>query len=109
MQTGGQTPSQAAAKNGMGGALAGTGLGAAAGALLGAAAGNAGMGAAIGAGSGLLAGSLLGASHGQQAAASTQRQYDMSYVQCMVANGERIVPPAASAANAAPAPAVYIP
>ena len=70
------------------------GLGAAAGALLGSASGHAGPGAAIGAGSGLVAGGLLGGASGRRAAAATQNRYDMAYTQCIVAQGERIVPPA---------------
>lgn len=106
-QTGGQTPGQAAAKSGLGGAVLGTGLGAAAGALLGSASGHAGTGAAIGAGSGLLAGSLLGSKHGQEAAASTQNRYDMSYEQCMIASGEQIVPPSPRVVYAA-SPPIYV-
>ena len=106
-QTGGQTPGQTAAMSGMGGAVLGSGLGAASGALLGSVSGHAGAGAAIGAGSGLLAGTLMGAMHGQQAAATTQRQYDMSYAQCMIANGEQIMGPTAPVVYAAPAPAFY--
>jgi len=93
-QTGGQTPGQAAARSGIAHAALGTGLGAAAGALLGSASGHAGPGAAIGAGSGLVAGGLLGGASGRRAAAATQNRYDMAYTQCIVAQGERIVPPA---------------
>lgn len=116
VQTGGQTPDQAAAMSSAGGAAMGTGVGAASGALIGSVAGHAGRGAAIGAGGGLIAGGLMGSMMGQQAAASTQSRYDMSYTQCMIANGDRIVPPAAPTAYAAPTvvyaeppPAVYVP
>jgi len=93
-QSGGQSPQQAAARNAIGGAAVGAGVGAAAGALIGSASGRAGNGAAIGAGSGLLAGTLLGSASGRNAATSVQHQYNMAYTQCMVANGDRISPPA---------------
>jgi hypothetical protein len=68
----------------------GTGIGAAAGAVLGAAAGNPGVGAAIGAGSGLLMGSAIGAGNAQASGAALQQRYDMGYQQCMYANGNKI-------------------
>ena len=92
-QTGGQSPGQAAAKSGVAGAALGTGLGAATGALLGSVSGHAGGGAAIGAGTGLLTGGLLGSATGSRAASSVQNRYNAAYAQCMVANGESIVPP----------------
>jgi Glycine-zipper domain len=95
VQSGGKAPGQAAAHNAVGGAAVGAGVGAAAGALIGSASGHAGNGAAIGAGSGLLAGTLLGSASGRHAAASVQRQYNMTYTQCMVANGDRISQPEA--------------
>jgi hypothetical protein len=110
-QTGGRSPGQVAAKSGIGGAGVGSGLGAAAGALLGSASGHAGTGAAIGAGGGLLAGSVLGVARGRSASASMQQSYDLSYTQCMVANGERVAaPPLPPVVYAAPYPsAVYVP
>lgn len=84
------TPEQAATRSGVGTAAAGTALGAAAGALVGSAAGSAGAGAAIGAGTGLLAGSAVGAGAAQQSAAGLQRAYDIAYVQCMAAAGEKV-------------------
>lgn len=107
---GGQTPGEAGAKTGITGAVLGTGVGAAAGALLGSAAGHAGGGAAIGAGSGLLAGGLLGSAAGRKAATATQNQYNDAYTQCMIGNGEQIVPPAAPPVTyVAPPPVVYPP
>jgi hypothetical protein len=91
-QVGGRSPEQAAARRGIGGALLGTGTGAAAGALIGSASGHAGTGAAIGGGAGLLAGTLLGSAGSHRAAAANQNRYDISYTQCMVANGEQIAP-----------------
>lgn len=111
-QTGGQTPGQSAATSGIAGAVLGTGLGAGAGALLGSASGHAGRGAAMGAGTGLLAGSLLGGASGRRAAVATQDRYNIAYTQCMVANGEQIVPPApppVPVAYAPPPPVVYVP
>ncbi|MGZ8143560.1 MAG: hypothetical protein ACXW0L_04250 [Methylosarcina sp.] len=84
-QTGGTTPSKASAASGVGSAIAGTALGAAAGAAFGG-----GEGAAIGAGSGLLAGSLVGTGAGGSAGYEAQERYDMSYIQCMYAYGNRV-------------------
>jgi len=113
LQTGGQSPGQAGEKRAIAGAVLGSGIGAAAGALLGSASGHAGGGAAIGAGTGLLAGTLLGSSHGRGAAASLQERYNVSYTQCMVANGENIAPPAMPRPVAyvalPPPPVVYVP
>jgi OmpA family protein len=103
-QSGGQAPGQAATRNAVGGAVVGAGVGAAAGALIGSASGHAGNGAAIGAGSGLLAGTLLGSRSGRNAASSIQQQYNMTYTQCMVANGDRIAPPARTRMVYRPAP-----
>lgn len=111
-QTGGRSPGQAAAKDSVGGAVVGAGLGAAAGALVGSASGHAGGGAAIGAGTGLLAGTLLGSAHGRNAAASRQQHYNISYTQCMVANGENIasrVPPRPVTYVMPPPPVAYVP
>ena len=93
-QIGERSPQQAAAAKEIGGAVAGAGIGAAAGALLGSASDHAGRGAAIGAGSGLLAGTLLGSAAARRAGSSVQNHYNMAYTQCMIANGERITPPA---------------
>ncbi len=84
------TPAQGAAQSGVGTAAAGTVIGAAAGALLGAVSGSAGAGAAIGAGTGLLAGSVIGFGAAQQSSAALQRAYDITYVQCMSAAGEKV-------------------
>jgi hypothetical protein len=108
----GQSPGQAAARSDIASAVVGTGVGAAAGALIGSASGHAGGGAAIGAGTGLLAGTLLGAGAGRNAAAATQNRYNNAYTQCMVANGERISPPAGpppSVVYVPPPSVVYVP
>lgn len=89
-QTGYVSPGAAANQAGLGSALIGTGLGAAAGALFGAAAGNAGIGAAIGAGSGLILGSAAGANNAAASGFMVQRAYNMAYMQCMYANGNRV-------------------
>jgi hypothetical protein len=101
-QIGYGSPQEAANQAAVGSAVVGTGLGAAAGALIGAAAGHAGTGAAIGAGSGLLLGSAVGANNAAATAGGMQRQYDMAYVQCMAANGNQPAPPPAY-----PAPPPY--
>ena len=111
-QTGGRAPGQTAAKDSVGGAAAGAGLGAAVGALLGSASGRAGGGAAIGAGTGLLAGTLIGSAHGRNAADSLQQHYNVSYAQCMAANGEdvpRRAPPHPVAYVMPPPPVIYVP
>ena len=102
------SPSQAAAQSGVGSAAVGTVLGAAAGAAIGAAAGNPAAGAAIGAGTGLVLGAGAGATNAAYSGAAVQRQYDFSYIQCMVANGDKVESyPTYSAAG--PGPYAYLP
>jgi outer membrane lipoprotein SlyB len=84
-QTGGVTPAQTATRSGVGTAVAGTAVGAAAGAALGG-----GEGAAIGAGTGLLAGSVAGSGTARATGYEAQQRYDMSYIQCMYAYGNRV-------------------
>ena len=103
---GGAQPGQAANDAAVGSAVVGTGIGAAAGALLGAAAGNAGLGAAAGAGAGLLVGSSAGAANAQVSGAELQHRYDVGYMQCMAAQGEN-VPPVQQQAAAYPPPPPY--
>jgi hypothetical protein len=98
-------PAVAANQAGIGSAVVGTGLGAAAGALLGAAAGNAGAGAAIGAGSGLLLGGAFGANSAAATGFGMQRRYNITYVQCMAASGNRVP----GARYPYPYPAAYAP
>ena len=74
------------------------GAGAAAGAAIGAASGAAGAGAAIGAGAGLLAGSAVGANNAAATYGGVQQLYDISYTQCMTAQGNT----RAGAANSTP-------
>ena len=106
---------QAANTAAVGSAAVGTAVGAAAGALVGAAAGNPGAGAAIGAGGGLLTGSAIGSGTAQASAGSLQQQYDIAYVQCMAANGNRapVIVAAPYAAYGSPAyygyPGYYAP
>src|SRR5260221_14767035 len=83
-------PAEAANRRAVGSAGAGTVLGAAAGAAIGAATGSPATGAAVGAGSGLVVGSAVGGSNAQLSSAALQRQYDMSYLQCMAAKGDRV-------------------
>lgn len=84
-QIGGKTPRQASQASGIESAAIGTGLGATAGAAIGG-----GQGAAIGAGTGLLAGGIVGSSTADRSGYMSQRQYDMSYIQCMYAKGHRV-------------------
>lgn len=85
-----ESPAGAANDSAVASAAVGTAVGAAAGALIGAAAGNPGVGAAIGAGSGLLLGSAWGIDAAHASGAALQHRYDMSYMQCMYANGNRV-------------------
>jgi outer membrane lipoprotein SlyB len=84
-QSGGITPGQTATHSGVGTAVTGTAVGAAAGAALGG-----GEGAAIGAGTGLLAGTLAGSGAARATGYEAQQRYDMSYIQCMYAYGNRV-------------------
>lgn len=84
-QGGSQTTGQASIASGVESAAVGSALGAAAGAAIGG-----GRGAAIGAGSGLLAGSLTGSQAAQTSRNLSQERYDITYIQCMYANGHRI-------------------
>jgi hypothetical protein len=86
--TGGRTPSRAAAAGGLTSAAIGTGLGAAAGAAIGG-----GEGAAIGAGTGLAAGGLVGTGTASTSAGTAQERYDIGYIQCMYAKGNRVPVP----------------
>jgi hypothetical protein len=88
-----QSPGEAANQAGVGTALAGTAIGALAGAAIGSASGNVGAGAAIGAGSGLVAGSAIGAGNARVAGGSLQARYDTVYAQCMTAKGNHIEAP----------------
>ncbi len=84
-QSGGVTPGQVATDSGVGHAVVGTAVGAAAGAALGG-----GKGAAIGAGSGLVAGAITGSETARATGKEAQQRYDMSYIQCMYAYGNRV-------------------
>ncbi len=91
---GGVTPGEAANRSGIGSAIAGTLIGAAAGALLGGGR-HAGYGAAVGAGGGLLLGSAIGSGAAERSGASFQANYDRAYAQCTVASGNYIQQPPA--------------
>ncbi len=84
-QAGERTPRQVSRTSGLESAAIGTGLGAAAGAALGG-----GHGAAVGAGIGLLMGGLIGSGTANASGHASQRQYDISYIQCMYAKGHRV-------------------
>lgn len=99
---GGVTSAEAASQSAAGSAVVGTALGAAAGALIGSASGHVGAGAAIGAGTGLIAGSAVGANSAQASGYSLQRNFDITYAQCMAAAGESVPPPSAPAPVYAP-------
>ena len=108
---GGANPSQAANQAAVGSAVVGTAVGAVAGAALGSVSGNAGAGAAIGAGTGLLVGSAAGADNAQASADDLQRRYDITYVQCMAAKGNKVpqLPPEGADAYGAPGYYAYPP
>jgi hypothetical protein len=115
LQQVGVTTAKATTDTAVGGAIIGTAVGAAIGAAIGAAAGNPAAGAAIGAGVGLTGGSIGGAAAAEGSRNAVQRRYDIAYMQCMYAKGNRIpVPrgsqngyaaqPRSSAASPAPPP-----
>lgn len=87
------------------GTLAGAGLGAA----LGAVAGNAGAGAAIGAGTGALVSGGAAANAGAASGFGVQRQYDITYAQCMTAAGNEVQLPEPDVAVAYVPPPFYGP
>jgi hypothetical protein len=87
---GGPNAGQAAANAATANAVAGTAIGAAAGAIIGSATGQAGAGAAIGAGTGLLFGSAAGSNVAGYSSYELQRSYDMAYVQCMYSRGNQV-------------------
>jgi hypothetical protein len=84
-QVGGETPNRASVLSGLGTAIIGTGLGAAAGGAFGG-----GSGAAIGAGSGLLLGGLMGTGTARDSGNIGQQRYDAGYTQCMYGKGHRV-------------------
>jgi Glycine-zipper domain len=96
LQQVGVTNAKAATDTAVGGAVIGTAVGAAIGAAIGAAAGNPAAGAAIGAGVGLTGGSIGGAAAAEGARNAVQRRYDIAYMQCMYAKGNRIPVPRGS-------------
>ena len=89
-QVGGASPSQTANQNLATGAALGTLLGAGVGAAIGSTSGNMGTGAAIGAGSGLLMGTATASNPAYASEWQLQRQYDISYQQCMYAKCNQI-------------------
>ena len=100
------SPTQAANQAAVGSAVVGTAVGALAGAAIGSVSGNVGAGAAIGAGTGLLVGSAAGANNAQASAYDLQRQYDITYMQCMASMGNK-VPPMPPEAAGGYAPGYY--
>ncbi len=84
------TPKQAAERDGNAAVLFGLGAGTGAGAMIGSSMAAVGAGAILGAGAGLAAGGLLAAGVAQQSAQNNQHHYDVTYVQCMAAAGERV-------------------
>jgi len=98
-QVGGPDAANAANRQVAGGAIVGTLLGAAAGALL--TPWN-GHGAAPGAAVGLLAGSAIGANNAGRTQQEVQWQYDTAYQQCMYSRGDQV--PGYQAANVPPPP-----
>ncbi len=98
-QAGGPEAANAANNQVASGAIVGTLLGAAVGALL--TPWN-GHGAAPGAAVGLLAGSAVGANNAGRTAREVQWQYDTAYQQCMYARGDQV--PGYQSANMPPPP-----
>lgn len=102
-QSGGVAPGQVATDSGVGSAVVGSAVGAAAGAAMGG-----GEGAAIGAGAGLIAGTLSGVETARLSGFEAQQRYDMGYIQCMYAYGNR-VPVNGQFVDEAPAGGAYPP
>lgn len=86
----GVTTNKATTDTAVSGAVIGTAVGAAVGAAIGAAAGSPAAGAAIGAGVGLTGGTIGGATAADSTHRTVQRRYDIAYMQCMYAKGNRI-------------------
>ena len=86
----GLSPQEVANQNTATGAIVGTAVGAGLGAAIGSASGHAGTGAAIGAASGLFVGASSGANAGQAYGWRAQRQYDITYQQCMYSKGNLV-------------------
>jgi hypothetical protein len=92
-QTGGAADAQAATNNAVGTTVAGTLVGAGLGAALGSVSGNAGAGAAVGGAMGAVVGGSAAANGAQGWAGDLQQRYDISYTQCMYANGNTVQNP----------------
>jgi hypothetical protein len=88
-QIGGKTAAQAGNESFVNSAALGTVVGTVVGAAIGAAA-NGGRGAGVGAAGGLAMGSMIGSGEAQASAYDAQDRYDIAYIQCMYANGERV-------------------
>jgi Glycine-zipper domain len=101
-QVGGTSASDAQAESVAKSAVLGTVIGAAAGAAIGGS-----QGAGVGAGTGLAFGGLAGTGAGDASGYSLQRRYDIAYVQCMYAKGER-VPVSGRLESRSRAPAGYM-
>ena len=86
----GRTPGEAANDSMARSAVAGTAIGAGAGALIGSTQGQVGNGALIGAASGLALGTLMGSDASARSGAAVQRRFDAVYAQCMVAAGNKV-------------------
>ena len=92
--------SQAAQDNAAANVAGGAVVGAAVGAMLGAATGQASSGAAWGAGTGMMFGGAAAGNSGMASSYTLQRQYDITYMQCMYIRGNQV--PASVAPRTAP-------
>jgi hypothetical protein len=92
-QSGGAAGAQAATNNAVGTAVVGTAIGAGLGAALGSLGGQVGTGAAIGGVAGALVGGSAGANGAAYSAGDLQQRYDVSYTQCMYAQGDSVQSP----------------
>jgi len=95
----GANPQQVANNQVIGGAVAGTVIGAAAGALL---SGGRGYGVQSGAATGLLFGTAAGAGAAGQTSMTLQQRYNIAFAQCMYAKGNQV--PGFAAPRYAPPP-----
>lgn len=102
-QTGGATPSQAAADSGVTSAAVGALIGAVAGAAI-----DGGRGAGVGAGTGLAIGALAGTGAAESSSYGLQRRYDYAYIQCMYAKGHKVPVSGRLTSSSQNAPTTYV-
>ena len=106
-QTGGSAGAQAATNNAVGTAVIGTAIGAGLGAALGSLSGQMGSGAVVGGTMGALVGGSAASGGAQRSAYDLQQGYDVSYTQCMYAQGNSVQNPPGGYHASSPGPSPY--